>query len=277
MAPEFLTQISRSNDNSKLSQPIVTLYERPGLFLSKTEQLSFVNELREVAMASLHYTDSSQLPDYQCLAVDDPSVLSDKLIAVGLSPSTGRIIGFMSSVVVEIPNLAEGFAIHAGLACINPKLGAFPGLSKRLTSAIVEGYFRANSSVRKIWVTNRSTNLSTLGLFAQTVQAVFPSPFLPTTPPTSEYLTIATAIASSPSRSLNVAPAELDPGSFLVRGRPFQPGHAEEDERNKRYRAANPEMWRFYRKYLDDVGSNAGDGVVLPIIQVGYITPPTLA
>ncbi|KAF8826300.1 hypothetical protein HHX47_DHR5000071 [Lentinula edodes] len=236
-----------------MSRPIVTFYDRPGLFMPTVEQRSLIQKLRAVAAASFGM-DTSQLPNYQCLAIDDPSALSDKLIAVGRAPSTGYIIGFISSVLVKIPDFSEGEVLHIGLACLSPssKLETVSGLAKHLMASIVYGYLLKNPSTNKVWVTNRSSNLSTLGRFAQTVDEVFPSPSHPTSPPTSLHVTIANEI--------------------IVRKSLFHAGK-DEDQRNDRYHYSNPEMWEFYRGYLDENGSREDESVIL---QVGHISPRML-
>ncbi|KAJ3861449.1 hypothetical protein EV359DRAFT_47174 [Lentinula novae-zelandiae] len=260
-------------ETHSLSQPIVTFYDRPGLFMPTVEQGSLIQELRAVAAASF-CMDTSQLPNYQCLAIDDPSALSDKLIAVGRAPSTGCIIGFISSVLVQIPDFSEGEVLHVGLACLSPssKLETVSGLAKHLMASIVYGYLLKNPSTSKVWVTNRSSNLSTLGRFAQTVDEVFPSPVHPISPPTSLHVTIANAIIGSSSRSLNVTPGKLDPRTFIVRKFLFHAGK-EEDQRNDRYHYSNPKMWEFYRGYLDENGSKEDESGIL---QVGHISPRML-
>ncbi|KAJ3852939.1 hypothetical protein EV368DRAFT_39933 [Lentinula lateritia] len=261
-----------ATETHSLYQPIVTFYDRPGLFMPRVEQRSLIQELRAVAAASFRM-DASQLPNYQCLAIDDPSALSDKLIAIGRAPSTGYIIGFISSVLVKIPDFSEGEVLHVGLACLSPslKLENSSGLAKHLMASIVYGYLLKNPSTSKVWVTNRSSNLSTLGRFAQTVDEVFPSPSHPTSPPTSSHATIANAIIGSSSRSLNVTPGELDPRTFIVRKSLFHTGK-DEDQRNDRYHYSNPKMWEFYRGYLDENGSKEDESVIL----VGHISPRIL-
>ncbi|KIK59988.1 hypothetical protein GYMLUDRAFT_616768 [Collybiopsis luxurians FD-317 M1] len=65
--PDFL--LSGMNADSK---PIITFYNRPGLFMSKKAQRAFITELRSVAVAALRLDNDFLTPNYVSLSVIQP-------------------------------------------------------------------------------------------------------------------------------------------------------------------------------------------------------------
>jgi hypothetical protein len=176
-----------------------------------------VDELRRVAAACF-----SEIPEYQALtgARDE---LSDKVITLARDRRDGRLLGFCSAVLLEVPRMRP--VLHLGLTCVHPDARS-GGLTHKLTSRLVVRYLVRRRPLGRLWVSNVACVLSSLGNVARNFEDVYPAPGGRSLP-TAKHLRVAHAIDASYRDKIAINPdAVLDPRAFVfrgsVRGTPFQ-------------------------------------------------------
>lgn len=245
---------------------LFSYHEQPGLRWTKDRTTILVDQLRDVATDAFGLSTPSLLPNYQCLVYDG---LDDKIIVVA-TDCTGRMLGFLSCVILPIPTL-QNPVIHLGLMCVRPE-ALCHGLTQRLTRQFLQGYITSHIDVllgiRKIWFTNCACVCRTLGAIARSLDTVYPSPQYPPSngPPTRTHALIAESIAASDAlREAMYVPssAEYDGKNSVFRGS-AQTTIFMKNKDDARYHHRDRTMTDFYQALMD---WQRGDEV----LQVGQL------
>ncbi|KAH8102164.1 hypothetical protein BXZ70DRAFT_57012 [Cristinia sonorae] len=243
-------------------------YDRPGTHWSAERITTLVTELRQCASLCL-----DPIPDYQCLSYS-PSSLDDKMIAIArLGSSTGPIVAFYSSVILDVPSLeTPGTTIqvlHTGLSCIVPDARSF-GLTIVLCAHtylhMIETYHPSG-----FWYTGLSELPSALVTLAKYGHDPFPSPTNSSTP-SPMHLHIARSIANTSQLrdKLLISPDSVfDETSFVFKGSNPPDSCFRKDSDEEKWHHRDKASSIFYRKLL---GVNEGNEVLV----VGYILPSTI-
>ena len=236
----------------------VRIVERPGLWMQQDEVTKMVEELRSVVAAVL---DGRSL-DYGVFT-GEKQALDRAVVTLVYERSSGRPIAFNVLSLLRLTlRGGEVEVIHLGLAMVHPSHRG------RGLSAVLYGltctllFFR--SQMRPIWVTNVSQVPSVIGLVAETLSNVYPSPD-PRKHRSFDHLVIAREIMKHHRRAFGVGDeAGFDERRFVVTNA-YTGGS---DNLKKPFAAAPPHRREVYNRMCkDELDYEVGDD----FLQIGQI------
>lgn len=230
-------------------------YYQPGLYWTRDLLDRHVGEMRDVAKLCL-----SEVPDYQCLS-GNRKTLARNVIVQARSKQTKELIGFCSAILFKLNDKEN--VLHLGLTCVSPEYRGL-GLTHKLTSKLLRGYFLEHSLLKTHWISNVACVLSSLGNVAKYFDNVYPSPFMAY--PSKKHFKIAKMISGNSLYKKDIYIDEhikFNPVSFVFEGSVY--GNTfQKSEQDEKYFHRDVFINNYYRQMLD---FEKGDEV----LQIGKV------
>ena len=230
----------------------------PGNYFTKAQLDQLTSDLRSIASDCF-----DEIPYYQTLTGKRDEY---KRAIISLARDKDKkIVGFCSSLVLEIPTVGD--VLHLGLTCASPKARG-KKLTHKLTSKLLTQYLLKEAPFDGAWVTNCACVLSSLGNVALYFEDIYPSPF-GAKKPTGHHLNIAKGISKFHRAPIAINhDAKLNEQTFIFEGS-VKDAVFEKSAHDSRFHHRNKEITHYYQSIMN---FERGDEV----LQVGKVSMLTL-